>query len=180
MSAVELEGEAVRRQLDEVLKSPGFARNERLSRFLRFVVERHLAGRYEDLKESVIGIEVFARKPDYDTKLDPIVRTEARRLRERLSEYYKGAGPRDVLVIDLPKGGYVPILRLAEQAAQTTAVVSKGTPSSLKRRRFAGAGLRDLSRSHSRYCLVMVRNRAPVAVPVQFAGLRSLSARTLL
>ena len=55
--------EAVQKQLDEVLKSRGFARNERLSRFLRFIVERHLEGRDRELKESVIGIEVFGRKP---------------------------------------------------------------------------------------------------------------------
>lgn len=63
MPVLETEAAAVRRQLEEVLKSPGFARNDRLSRFLRFVVERHLEGRSQELKESVIGIEVFGREP---------------------------------------------------------------------------------------------------------------------
>jgi tetratricopeptide (TPR) repeat protein len=104
-----------------VLKSPGFARNERLSGFLRFVVERHLEGRFQELKESVIGVEVFGREPSYDTKTDPIVRTEARRLRARLREYYDGPGVGDTLVIDFPKGGYVPVIRLATHVSQTTA-----------------------------------------------------------
>jgi TolB-like protein len=107
----EAELQAARRQLDRVLASPGFARNERLSRFLRFVVERHLQGRDGEVKESLLAIEVFGRPPGYDSKQDPIVRTEASRLRARLSEYYLGDGKDDALVIDLPKGGYVPLFR---------------------------------------------------------------------
>jgi hypothetical protein len=88
MTAAPLQVEAVRKELASVLKSSGFARNGRQSRFLQFVVERHLEGRDLELKESVIGIEVFGRQPDYNPKADPIVRTEARRLRVRLTEYY--------------------------------------------------------------------------------------------
>jgi TolB-like protein len=111
MPAVESGVEAARRQLEKVLASPGFSRNERLSRFLRFVVEQHLAGRADELKESVIAVEVLGRSPDHDPKQDSIVRTEAARLRVRLSEYYLGDGKDDPLVIELPKGGYVPAFR---------------------------------------------------------------------
>jgi adenylate cyclase len=103
--------EAARRQLERVLRSPGFSRNERLSRFLRFIVEQHLAGRDAEIKESLIAIEVLGRTPDYDPKQDSIVRTEAARLRARLSEYYLSEGKSDPLVIELPKGGYVPVIR---------------------------------------------------------------------
>src|SRR5712692_9157651 len=111
MAPSETQAEVVQKQLERVLASPGFARNERLSRFLRFVVERHLEGRDAEIKESLLAIEVFGRPPDYDPKQDPIVRTEASRLRARLSEYYLGDGKDDALVIDLPKGGYVPVFR---------------------------------------------------------------------
>src|SRR5947208_6020397 len=111
MLQVDFEPQAARRRLDKVLASSGFARNERLSRFLRFVVERHLEGRDHELKESLIAIEVFGRKPDYDPKQDSIVRSEATRLRLRLIEYYAGQGSGDPLVIDLPKGGYAPLFR---------------------------------------------------------------------
>lgn len=100
-----------RQQLQQVLESTLFARADQLSRFLRYVVESHLDGRGDELKESVIGVEVFGRRPDYNPKYDPIVRTEARRLRARLSEYYQDEGKRDPLVIELPKGGYVPTFR---------------------------------------------------------------------
>ncbi|HKE26830.1 MAG TPA: hypothetical protein VKB88_30970 [Bryobacteraceae bacterium] len=83
-------------------------------------MERHLEGRHRELKESLIGIEVFGRKPDYDPQRDPIVRTEARRLRARLAEYYKDAGRGAAVVIDLPKGGYVPAIALTKQTPEVT------------------------------------------------------------
>ncbi len=103
--------EVVRKHLERVLASPGFARNERLSRFLRVIVERHLEGRDSELKESVIGIEVFGRQPGFDAKQDSTVRTEAGRLRARLAEYYAGDGIGDRVIIELPKGGYIPAFR---------------------------------------------------------------------
>src|SRR5215472_17504471 len=107
MPPVESEPDVVSRELERVLASPGFARNDRLSRFLRFVIERHLEGRDQELKESVVAIEIFGRGTDHNPKQDAIVRTEAGRLRARLSEYYLGDGKGDELVIEVPKGGYV-------------------------------------------------------------------------
>ena len=104
--------------LGRVLSGSGFARNERMSRFLRFLVERHLEGRDNELKESLIAVEVFGRRPDYDPKLDSIVRTEAARLRARLIEYYAGEGRSDLVVIDVPKGGYIPVFRQREAARE--------------------------------------------------------------
>lgn len=101
----------MRGQLSRILASPGFSRNERLSRFLRFVVDHHLEGKGSEIKESVIAMEVFGRGADHDPKQDSIVRTEASRLRARLNEYYLRGGKSDLLVIDLPKGGYTPTFR---------------------------------------------------------------------
>jgi TolB-like protein/Flp pilus assembly protein TadD len=128
MISVEPKEQVVREQLDRVLRSPGFAHNERLSRFLRFVVERHLEGKDDELKESVIAVEVFGRRPDYNPKQDSIVRTEAGRLRARLGEFYIAEGKNDPLVIELPKGGYTPAFRQLEEATQTTGHVTKKRP----------------------------------------------------
>src|SRR5262249_25540852 len=78
-----------------------------------------------ELKESVIAIEVCGRRPDYNPKHDAIVRTEASRLRARLSEFYIGEGKDDPLVIELPKGGYIPLFRHAGAATQTNQHVRK-------------------------------------------------------
>lgn len=75
---------------ERVLASAGFCRNERLARFLRFVVEQHLAGKDGEIKESIIAIEVFGRGAGHDPKQNSIVRNEAARLRARLNEYYLG------------------------------------------------------------------------------------------
>jgi serine/threonine-protein kinase len=107
----------VREELEKVLASPGFARNERLGRFLRFVVENQLRGTGGNLKEFTVGVEVFGRQPGYDPKLDSIVRTEAARLRKRLAEYYYADGPPGRVIIELPKGGYTPVFRTAPAPA---------------------------------------------------------------
>src|SRR5215472_12086729 len=99
----------VRKQLDRILSSAAFVRNERLSRFLSFVVQHALGGNTDQLKESLLGIEVFGRAPGYDTRSDSVVRTEAAKLRVRLTEYYTGEGASDQVIIELPKGGYTPV-----------------------------------------------------------------------
>ena len=53
-------------------------------------------------------MEVFDRKPDYDPRVDPIVRVEARRLRSKLEEFYAGNGKDSQVNIDLPKGRICP------------------------------------------------------------------------
>ncbi len=115
MARVGAEADAARREVEKILQSAGFARNERLSQFLRFLIERHLEGRDHELKESVIGSEVFGRNPGYSPRQDPIVRTEARRLRERLNQYYGCSGATDAVRIELPKGGYVPAICCTER-----------------------------------------------------------------
>ena len=127
MPTFQSEAHVVRRQLEQVLRSSGFSRNERLSRFLRFVVEGHLDGKDHELKESVIAIEVFGRRPDFDSRLDPVVRTEAARLRARLGEYYIKEGKADALVIELPKGRYVPRFSEVEEERQSTAPIPGAT-----------------------------------------------------
>jgi Tol biopolymer transport system component len=119
------DSEAARRQLERLLASPGFLRNERMSRFLRFLTERYLDGQSNQLKESVIAVEVFGRKPDHDPLQDSIVRTEAGRLRGRLAEYYVGEGKDDAIIIELPKGGYTPAFRLREAVPQAPAIKKK-------------------------------------------------------
>ena len=121
MGPGQINGQAVRNQLEQVLSSAGFARNARLSGFLRFLVERHLEGRDDELKESLIAIQVFDRRPDYDPKQDAIVRTEAVRLRARLRSYYAGEGSRAPVIIELPKGGYIPAFREGEPAGEMNA-----------------------------------------------------------
>jgi serine/threonine-protein kinase len=101
----------VRRQLQRILASSGFANAERMSRFLRFTVDIALQNRSAELKEYLIGVEVFDRPENYDPRLDPVVRVEARRLRSKLASYYETDGKNDALLIEYPKGTYAPGFR---------------------------------------------------------------------
>ena len=96
-------------QLQRILESSVFRSSPRHSRFLSFVVRKALAGEADSIKEYPIGLEVFDRKPDFDPAADPVVRSEARRLRSRLADYYAKLGGQDPIHIELPKGTYVPV-----------------------------------------------------------------------
>ena len=101
--------EVIRISLERALESTPFATADRLRRFLRYIVEKSLSGQPEALREYSIGVEVYGRKPDFDPRVDAIVRVEASRLRNKLREYYDAAGSRDSIRIELPKGAYVPL-----------------------------------------------------------------------
>lgn len=105
---------AVRQQVEKILAHDLFTRSERMGRFLRLAVERSLDGKADELKEYLIGVEVFDRKASYDPRVDPIVRVEARRLRSKLKAYYAGDGRGDPLVIEFVPGGYAPRIRECE------------------------------------------------------------------
>jgi Tol biopolymer transport system component len=98
---------AIRAELERILASEVFSRSQHLRRFLAFVVEQRLAGHGESLKESVLAHELYGKGTDFDGGTDPVVRVDARRLRDKLREYYEGRS--DSVVISLPKGSYVPV-----------------------------------------------------------------------
>ncbi len=99
--------ELIHAQVERILASSIFARSERLRRFLRYCVQRSLAGEGEDLKEYRIGVEVFDRGETFDPRIDNIVRSHAHRLRVALQAYYEQEGAADALFIALPRGAYV-------------------------------------------------------------------------
>jgi TolB-like protein len=99
---------SVREQLRKILASPVFANAARMSRFLQLAIGRTLEGRGGELKEYVIGVEVFDRSASFDPRVDPIVRVEARRLRAKLKTYYENLGGQDGVIVALPTGCYAP------------------------------------------------------------------------
>jgi serine/threonine-protein kinase len=109
--AREFSQEQIRQQLARISGSAIFAGSERMKRFLRLVVEYSLNGHGSELKEYLIGVEVFDRNASFDPRADPIVRVEARRLRSKLKSYYDSVGQQDELLIEFPKGAYAPEFR---------------------------------------------------------------------
>src|SRR5215212_8797694 len=114
--------EDVRSQLERLVASPDLDLPLRGRKFLRYIVEETLAGRADRIKAYSVGTEVFGRDANFDAQVDPVVRLEASRLRRALEHYYLVAGLSDHVVIDVPKGAYVP--RFALRAVRTAPAVT--------------------------------------------------------
>src|SRR3954468_22118193 len=124
--------DAVREHLERILTSPAFRQGDRLKRFLKFIVLEALAGRRHELKEYVIGVQVFGKEDTFDPRTDPIVRVQARRLRAKLVRYYREEGRADETVVELPKGGYAPVFKQRDapvliKRSVAAALVSRNT-----------------------------------------------------
>jgi len=127
-----LQDQAVLEHLERILASPTFQQGDRLKRFLKFIVVEAVAGRRHELKEYVIGVEVFGKEETFDPRTDPIVRVQARRLRAKLVRYYRDEGRADETVIELPKGGYAPVFKYRDtpvliKRTVAAALVSRNT-----------------------------------------------------
>lgn len=116
----ESDQKAVREQLDRILKSGPFEQSRRRQRFLEYIVNETLAGRGDRLKGYNVALAVFDRPQNFDPAIDPIVRIEAARLRDKLREYYEADGQGDPIRIDLPKGSYMPQIEFRQAAAADT------------------------------------------------------------
>ena len=119
----EPKSEIIEEQLQRILNSKLFAASHRSQDFLRYVVERSLAG--STPKEYAIAVDVFGRGADYDPAVDATVRVEAGRLRSRLREYYETEGKYDPVCISIPKGSYAAAFSIRELKAE--APQSSGT-----------------------------------------------------
>ena len=108
--------EAVQFALHRILSSETFASSQRYRDFLQFTITETLAGRGHSLKEYVIGVEVFNQAQSFDPHISPLVRVAASRLRARLKVYYDSEGAEDPILIEYPKGGYVPVFRQRRQS----------------------------------------------------------------
>ena len=97
--------------VDRVRRSRTIRSSQRLIQLLTFVVDATLKGEASQVKETTIGVFVFGRSPDYDPKSDTIVRSQARRLRAKLKEYYNSEGSQDPVIIEVPVGRYIPVFR---------------------------------------------------------------------
>jgi TolB-like protein/Flp pilus assembly protein TadD len=122
--------------LERIVASRAFWHADGLTRFLRYIVDETLAGRAAGIKEYSIGATVFDRGASFDPKADTIVRVQARRLRAKLTEVYQTDRDATAVVIELPKGAYVPVftsrLRVRDEQQEVPAAgrtrVSRRTP----------------------------------------------------
>jgi hypothetical protein len=116
----------IRQELSRIIASTSFRDSLRLTNFLTFIVETTLTGNGNRIKSYTVALEALGRDSNFDPQTDPIVRVEAGRLRRALAHYYAIDGRDNQVVIDLPRGSYVPTFRRS------------GSPTGLRKNPFRG------------------------------------------
>jgi hypothetical protein len=99
---------AIRTELRRIIANTSFRTSHRSRLFLEYVVEKALVGRFDELKERVIGSSLFGRPADYDTGADSIVRVVANETRRRLRAHYAQPENDGSVRIELSVGSYLP------------------------------------------------------------------------
>jgi TolB-like protein/Flp pilus assembly protein TadD len=107
----------IRRHLQQVLASHVFAGSKRTQDFLELIVSHALEGEYDQLRERMIGAEMFGRPVSYDTGSDSVVRVKATDVRKKLAQFYAEAKEQPAVRIELPSGSYVPRFHFEPPAA---------------------------------------------------------------
>lgn len=115
----------VRRHLERILASPVFAGSRRTQDFLRLIVGHALDGDVDNLRERMIGAEMFGRPVSYDTGSDSVVRVRASEVRKKLAQYYSETREeKPEFRIELPSGSYVPRFHFEPQEEPRAAAAS--------------------------------------------------------
>jgi len=152
-------------QLDRLLAHPLFSQSKRYPALLRFVVEQTLDGNADQVKERLIGMEVFGRPPGYDANADPVVRVAAGEIRKRLAQYYYDPAHQEEIRIELPTGSYVPVFQRIIESRDPPVALAGIDP--------------DLALSPIRPSLSPADQPAPARAPASFANESSYAPRVV-
>lgn len=112
--------------LERIAASEQLRRAVRLQELLFYMGRRSLKEGCERIHEQEIGASVFRRPVSYDTSADNIVRTNVSDLRKRIEAYFNSDGAHESLVVEIPRGSYVPVFH--PRAADPNPVVEIPTP----------------------------------------------------
>lgn len=103
-------------QVERVVQSRTLQGSENLRSFLKYVALKSIEESTDHLKEYTIATQVFGRRDDFSPRNDSVVRVQAKRLRDKLQEYYATEGRSDKILIELPKGHYNPVFSILKSA----------------------------------------------------------------
>ena len=122
------EREALLREVDKIIASPVLRTSASLCKLLRYLTQQSIDQPETPHKEYQIATEVFGRQPDFDSRLDSVVRVQSGRLRSKLAEYYAGPGSKDDLILSIPRGSYALSSHHRNAAPAAPAEVASPTP----------------------------------------------------
>ncbi len=128
-----------------IAESRSLGKSPRLAEFLRYVCDRQIRGKDDEITEQQIGVKVFGRSEGYNSNDDNIVRNYARILRKRLEDYFRKEGRGESLVLSIPRGGYIPVFSPRDQVDAAVSgqadAVSDGLQESAATAQGGGSGL---------------------------------------
>lgn len=107
--------------LKRIAASAPLKRATRLQELLFYVGKRSLQDGCGRVNEQEIGANVFHRPESYDTSVDNIVRTNVSDLRKRIETYFHFEGEHEPLVMEIPRGSYIPVFRYRVAEAEARA-----------------------------------------------------------
>lgn len=116
LEAAGFEGDLRWELAQRIVESPHLIGSARLRDFLLHVTACAIRQAPEDATEQQIGIQVFQRSPGFNSSEDSIVRSQARLLRKKLAAYFKAEGASEPLIIEIPKGHYLPVFLPSPQS----------------------------------------------------------------
>jgi hypothetical protein len=160
--------------LERVANSEQLRRAPRLREVLFYVGRRSLKEGCDQVREHEIGCDVFGRPETYDTGVDNVVRTSVSELRKRIEAYFDAEGMAETVILEIPRGSYVPVFRSRPVAAQdlagpTITVVSptsnafrtvQEAPRTFNQHRFILAGLIVLVLAITSCTVLWIQNRS--------------------
>jgi hypothetical protein len=114
--------------VERIAASSPFQRSTHLRELLLYLTERTLHGHADQLSEQKIGHAIFGKPADYTPLEDSSVRVHARQLRLRLHEYFDSVERSETLVVEIPKGSYVPVFRSARTAKTDSGISGQEAP----------------------------------------------------
>ena len=154
--------EEILEELERIVGSKDFAASKRTRMFFEHLVKSEIDGKGEELHGTALAMDVFGRGVDFDPNTDPVVRTEAVKLRKALSYYYLTSGGEDRVEISVPKGRYRPTFRFRE--LETT----NATLTDLQLLRLPTLGIRSFSGSDTERA-IFFRNGLPEEIALELA-----------
>lgn len=114
--------------LERVVSSTPLRRTGRLRDLLLYVGRRSLKEHRDKIHENEIGSAVFERPAEYDTSVDPIVRVNATELRKRIETYFNTEGLHETVIMEIPRGSYIPVFRNRLAEPQIVAAIPSEIP----------------------------------------------------
>lgn len=126
--------EANQTQIQRIIQSKAFRTSEVHRHLLQYLADKSLSGAADSLKEYTVGLDVFSKPASYDPRQESVVRMHVARLRQKLADYYRTEGANDLVIVEVPKGGFKVTFETREVAAEPPAPVAADPPAPTRRK----------------------------------------------